>query len=113
MPDFDPVAISAPIPEGGGIAVQIGGRSLALFRLDGSLFALDNVCPHAGAALARGRVRDGMVQCPLHGSRFDLRTGECRSPTLGVRSVVAHAVREVDGRVEVALNDAPVARPAG
>jgi 3-phenylpropionate/trans-cinnamate dioxygenase ferredoxin subunit len=111
MPDFEPVAISASIPEGAGIAVQIGGRSVALFRRGGSLFALDNVCPHAGAALARGRVRDGMVQCPLHGSRFDLRTGECRNPT-GVRSVVAHAVREVDGRVEVALSDAPVARPA-
>jgi nitrite reductase/ring-hydroxylating ferredoxin subunit len=96
------------------MAVQIGRRSIALFRLDGVLFALDNVCPHAGAALARGRIKDGMVQCPLHGSMFDLRTGRCRNSALGgVRSVVVHAVREVDGRVEVALTDAPTARPAG
>lgn len=112
MPDFEPIVTARPIPEGAGIAVQIRGRSVALFRLEGLLFALDDVCPHAGAALARGRIRDGMVQCPLHGSKFDLRTGQCRSPALGIRPVVVHAVREVDGRVEVALADAPTTRPA-
>lgn len=112
MPDFVPIATARPIPEGAGIAVQIRGRSVALFRLDGLLFALDNVCPHAGAALAGGRIRDGMVQCPLHGSRFDLHTGQCRNSALGIRPVVVHAVREVGGRVEVALTDAPTTRPA-
>ena len=111
MPDFEPIATATPIPEGVGIAVQISGRSIALFRVDGLLFALDNVCPHAGAALARGRIRDGMVQCPLHGSRFDLRTGECRNPSLGIQPVVVHAVREVDGLLEVALTHSPVRRP--
>lgn len=111
MPEFEPIATASPIPEGAGIAVQIRGRSVALFRLDGVLFALDNVCPHAGAALARGRIRDGRVQCPLHGSVFDLHSGRCQNSALGIRPVVVHAVREVDGRVEVALSDAPVARP--
>jgi 3-phenylpropionate/trans-cinnamate dioxygenase ferredoxin component len=113
MTDFEPIATANPIPEGTGIAVLISGRSVALFRLDGALFALDNLCPHAGAALAPGRVRDGMVQCPLHGSMFDLHTGRCRNRAIGGgRPVVVHAVREVDGRVEVALTDAPVTRPA-
>jgi 3-phenylpropionate/trans-cinnamate dioxygenase ferredoxin subunit len=112
MPDFEPIAAATPIPEGAGIAVQIRGRSVALFRLGGILFALDNVCPHAGAALAHGRLRDGMIQCPLHGRMFDLHTGRCRNSALGIRPVVVHAVREVDGRVEVALADAPTARPA-
>jgi len=54
MTHFEPIALSAQIPEGTGIAVQIHGRSVALFRADGILFALDNICPHAGAALAHG-----------------------------------------------------------
>jgi nitrite reductase/ring-hydroxylating ferredoxin subunit len=112
MPNFEPIDIATPVPEGAGTAVQIRGRSIALFRLDGILFALDNICPHAGAALARGRILDGMIQCPLHGSKFDLRTGQCRNPAPGIRPVIVHAVREVNGRVEVALTDSPVTRPA-
>jgi nitrite reductase/ring-hydroxylating ferredoxin subunit len=53
-----------------------------------------------------------MIQCPLHGSKFDLRTGQCRNPAPGIRPVIVHAVREVNGRVEVALTDSPVTRPA-
>ena len=112
MTHFEPIARSDQIPEGTGVAVQIDGRSVALFRADGLLFALDNICPHAGAALAHGRIKDGTVRCPLHGSMFDLRTGRCRNSTIdGSRPVVVHAVREVDGQVEVALSDAPVTRP--
>lgn len=112
MTHFEPIALSDQIPEGTAIAVQVDGRSVALFRASGILFALDNVCPHAGAALAHGPVKDGAVRCPLHGSMFDLRTGRCRNPAIGgSRPVIVHAIREVRGQVEVALTDAPVTRP--
>jgi len=57
---------------------EVDGLHIALYRLDGELFATDNVCPHQFALLSDGYVdaHDGCVECPLHQARFDIRTGE-------------------------------------
>lgn len=49
---------------------------LAVYRLEGRLCAAEDACPHAGAVLSEGELEDGVVTCPRHGSRFDVRTGE-------------------------------------
>lgn len=54
-----------------------GEAEVALFRVNGDLFAMENVCPHAGASLHDGWMQDGVVVCPWHGWGFDARTGEC------------------------------------
>jgi nitrite reductase (NADH) small subunit len=65
------------IPVGEGRAYAVEGRQIAVFRLrDGSLRALDAVCPHRGGPLADGLTDSRRVVCPLHGFTYDLATGE-------------------------------------
>jgi nitrite reductase/ring-hydroxylating ferredoxin subunit len=92
------VAARAPM------TVVAGDREIAVFRLDGGFAAVENSCPHAGGPLAEGTVEDGIVECPWHCWRFDLRTGACRhSPMHRLRT---YSLREVAGVVEVAVPDA-------
>jgi 3-phenylpropionate/trans-cinnamate dioxygenase ferredoxin subunit len=107
---FTPVIALFALPESRGVAVELHGRAIALWRTGDEVFALDNLCPHFGSRLEDGRVKDGVLACPLHGARFELATGRCRTPALG-RDVVAHAVRVADGQVEVALSPEPVVQP--
>lgn len=69
---------SAPIPEGQGRCYQIGGRVVAVFKADGQLHGLEQRCPHTGGPLSLGRVTPDKqcVECPWHGARFKLATGE-------------------------------------
>jgi nitrite reductase (NADH) small subunit len=65
------------IPVGEGRAYAVDGRQIAVFRLrDGTLRALDAVCPHRGGPLADGLTDSRIVVCPLHGFAYDLATGE-------------------------------------
>ena len=74
---FQPVLNLADLPEVGAVQVQIDGQPVAVVRAqDGSVHAIDDVCSHANVSLAEGEVDDCMIECWLHGSRFDLRTGE-------------------------------------
>lgn len=97
--------------EGQGLAVEVEGRPIALFLWEGEVFALDNLCPHSGARLAVGRIARGVLSCPLHGARFELASGQCRTPQMGLGCVVTHEVRVSDGYVEVALAAAPMTEP--
>jgi nitrite reductase (NADH) small subunit len=65
------------LEEGKGFLVELGTEAVALFRAGGEVYALENDCPHRGAALAWGEVRGTTVHCPLHAWPFDLRTGIC------------------------------------
>jgi len=63
------------LPEEGAIRVVLDGVPICLARSQGEVFAVNDVCTHADVSLAEGDVEDGHVECWLHGSRFDLRTG--------------------------------------
>ncbi len=63
------------VPEEGAIRVTLDGRPVCIARSGGDVFALHDVCSHAEVALSEGDVDDGSIECWLHGSRFDLRTG--------------------------------------
>lgn len=62
--------------EGRGVAVWVGERKVAIFKLGGRLLAIQDACPHMGASLADGRVDGGRVVCHWHGWTFDLETGQ-------------------------------------
>ena len=64
------------MPRDRGIRVTIGDHRIAMFRIDDEVFAIGDRCSHAEASLAEGEVWDHTVECPRHGSEFDLRTGE-------------------------------------
>jgi len=53
----------------------IGDKTFALFRIDGDILALDNICPHRGGSLGEGEVTGEIVACPWHGWEFNCRTG--------------------------------------
>jgi len=61
--------------EESAIRVELGGRPVCIARSRGQVYALADVCSHADVPLSEGDVEDGTVECWLHGSRFDLRTG--------------------------------------
>ena len=83
MSEFVAVAKVDEIPEGRGKLVMAGGREIALFRADGRYYALDDCCPHMGAPLSEGDVREGMVICLRHLWGFRLDDGACPNvPTL-------------------------------
>ncbi len=65
----------ADLPDEGAIRVTIDETPVCVARSNGEVFALYDVCSHAEVALSDGDVEDGTVECWLHGSRFDLRTG--------------------------------------
>ena len=73
-----PVAALSDVPAGEARAVRAGdGRSIALFNVDGRIYATDNQCPHMGYPLIRGAVRHGVLTCDWHGRSFDLEGGGC------------------------------------
>ena len=72
------VAELSEVPEGQPKAIQMGeGRSIALFNVDGQIYATDNQCPHMGYPLTRGTVRNGILTCDWHRRSFDLKGGGC------------------------------------
>ena len=87
-----------PLLEGRNVVVE--GRRIAVFRLADGCAAIDAACPHAGGPLADGIVADSCVTCPLHGRRFDLRTGA--RPAATTRSA-SHEVSERDGELLLRL----------
>lgn len=68
------------LAEGDVIGVVIGGREIAIYDLDGELFATDDICTHAYAKLSDGWLDKGEIECPLHAGRFDVRTGQATAP---------------------------------
>jgi len=69
------IAMLSDVPEGAGKAFDVAGRSVLLCRSAAGLFAAENMCSHALAHLEGGKVKGPYLFCPLHGVRFDLRTG--------------------------------------
>ena len=64
------------VPDEGAIRVQLDGKPICIARSQGEVFALSDICSHADVALSEGDVEDGTIECWLHGSQFDLRTGK-------------------------------------
>lgn len=87
------------IPEGGVRALEVGGERLLLARLGGSVTCFENACAHMGLALDDGRVEQGRLECPHHGFKYDLSSGEClTAPSVQLRP---RSVRIVGDRIEV------------
>jgi nitrite reductase/ring-hydroxylating ferredoxin subunit len=72
------LAAVSDVPLGEAKAIKLGeGRSIALFNVDGRIYATDNQCPHMGYPLTRGAIRNGILTCDWHGRSFDLEGGGC------------------------------------
>jgi 3-phenylpropionate/trans-cinnamate dioxygenase ferredoxin component len=78
MTDFSRAAAVDDVPDGGALAVEVDGVEVALVRTQDEVFAIRDECSHAAIALSEGDVdvEACEIECWLHGSRFDLRTGK-------------------------------------
>lgn len=96
------VVAESEVLEGHAKCVSAGGRPLALFRLGGKVYCLDNRCTHVGGPLCEGTLDGSIVRCPWHGSRFDVQTGQVVGPPART-AVRSYSVLIEGGRVLVDL----------
>lgn len=92
------------LPLDRGVRVKVGEERIALFRVGDHVYAIGDRCSHAEASLAEGEVFDDAVECPRHGSEFDLKTG---SPTSlpATSPVPIYEVTIEEGTVFLTLED--------
>ena len=100
MTNFVKVARTSDIEPGQAKIVDVQGKEIALFNIGGEFFAIDNMCTHEEASLGEGEVSGYEVTCPLHGAKFDVRSGEVLGPP-AYDDVASYAVRVSGGDVEV------------
>jgi len=101
---FHPACRVTDIQDDIGVPVEVDGRVIAVFRTEGSYYAIDDICPHKGAPLADGVVYDKSVTCTWHGWRFSLETG-CLAESQRTR-VATYPVRVAGEVVEVGIRKA-------
>ncbi len=102
MEDFlEAISIDRLRP-GWGMVVRVGGKDVAVFNVDGNIYALNDACAHAGASLGSGRLNGSMVTCRAHGFRYDVTTGRCAN-IAGLR-VAAYPVKVIGGKIMVAVS---------
>jgi glycine betaine catabolism B len=78
--DFVKVAETEDVQVSQMMAVEINDEKICLANVNGKYYAIGNVCTHMGGPLADGKLEEYIVQCPWHGSRFDIRSGEVVRP---------------------------------
>ncbi len=100
MSDWVSVLPARDIQPGAHALVEIEGAAIAVFNLAGEFCAIEDVCTHDGSEIASGCIVDGAIECPRHGARFDLKTGEVTAPP-AYEPVAVFPVRVVDGIVQV------------
>lgn len=79
MGKYIKVAHKDEIPEGTAKRIEVGERYIAVFNVGGEYYAIDDTCSHEQASLSQGELEGYIIECPLHGSRFDIRTGQVKS----------------------------------
>lgn len=77
MARFRKVARVDQVPEGQGIAVEVEGKRIALFNMDGEFFAIEATCAQHRAPLEKGVIQERSLHCPWHGVAFDVQRGIC------------------------------------
>ena len=101
--EFVAAAALADVPQGSCKALTLNGIRVVLAHLADGFHAVENRCSHANSPLLTGKIYSGrQIACPIHGARFDLKTGAAKSPP-AFTGLMVFAVRVVDGRVEVAM----------
>jgi len=103
MPDFLAVAKLDELPDGGLKRVVAHGQEICLSRIGQEVYAVSDVCTNARASLAAGYLDEYLVECPRHGCKFDVRTGEVKAFP-AVKPVRTYQVRIIDGSIEIATH---------
>ena len=100
--EWQAVGGAADVAEDEPLGVAVGDKRIGIYRIDGTLYAIDDVCPHAFALLSQGFVEGEEIECPLHEALFHIPTGKClREPA--EEDIATYEVKEEDGQVLVKI----------
>lgn len=97
---FVKVATVQEVPPGKSKQAKVGGKTLAIFNVNGTFHAIDDTCPHRGAPLWEGEIEGQYVTCPWHAATFDVTTGAHLSPP-AKSDVACYKVQVVGDEVQV------------
>jgi nitrite reductase/ring-hydroxylating ferredoxin subunit len=97
---FTKVATVQDLPPGRTKQVTVNGRALALCNAGGTVYAIDDTCPHRGAPLSEGDLQGTELTCPWHGAAFDVTSGAHLCPP-AQKGVAAYKVQIVGDEIQV------------
>jgi 3-phenylpropionate/trans-cinnamate dioxygenase ferredoxin subunit len=100
MSEWVDVASQNALSEGEHVVVDVDGVDVAVFNLEGSFYAIEDVCSHDGAEIASGELQGDEIVCPRHGARFCVKTGQVKSAP-AYEDIACFKVRIENERVQV------------
>jgi 3-phenylpropionate/trans-cinnamate dioxygenase ferredoxin subunit len=98
--DWIAVCSLEELPPGAHRIADVDGAQIAVFNLDGQIYAIEDVCTHDGGVLTGGPIEGDQIVCPRHGARFCIRNGEALTPP-AYEPVATFPVRVENGEVQV------------
>lgn len=96
---IDVVAVDG-LADGENVIVDVDGSEVAVFKIDGQFYAIEDVCSHDGAEIASGELDGDEIVCPRHGARFCVKTGEVKCAP-AYENIDTFPLQIVDGRVQI------------
>ncbi|MFZ9238300.1 MAG: non-heme iron oxygenase ferredoxin subunit [Burkholderiaceae bacterium] len=96
------VAGKDDVPEDDVVGIDINEKSIALYQVEGEIYATDNICTHGNARLCDGFLEGHEIECPLHQGKFDIRNGKAMCAPL-TEDIRIYPVKIENGRVLVEI----------
>ncbi len=84
--------------------IEHDGKLIAIYKLPDGYYAIDDVCSHEEASLSEGELENGKIECPMHGARFDIRTGKNLNLP-AVLPVKSYPVKLEDGEILIQVDN--------
>jgi 3-phenylpropionate/trans-cinnamate dioxygenase ferredoxin subunit len=102
--EFKRLCTENEIVEGAVKTFEIHGQAIAVARYEGVVYAVDDICTHDGGELGAGDIVNGHIQCPRHGARFDLKTGDATQMP-AVIGIKTFRIKIENGEILVVLDE--------
>lgn len=100
MSEWVDVAAAEAVADGENIVVEVDGVDVAVFKIEGQFYAIEDVCTHDGAEIASGELDGDEIICPRHGARFCVKTGAVKCAP-AYEDIETFPIRIKQGRVQV------------
>lgn len=104
MNEWVDVVAETALAEGEHVIVDVDGYDVAVFKIDGQFYAIEDVCTHDGAEIASGELEGDEIVCPRHGARFCVKTGQVKCAP-AYEDVATFPVRIEAGRLQVGVKN--------
>ena len=103
MTDWIDVCAASALADNENVIVDVDGTEVAIFKIDGQFFAIEDVCTHDGAEIASGELDGDEIICPRHGARFCVKTGAVKCAP-AYEAVDTFPVRVEEGQLQIRDN---------